>query len=148
MNRISVCCHVCTEPFILGKKSGVTAHSIFCIGSVKGSRQNRLCNITLWSYMEKAVTFWGDIWWSWDNAQKSQCPLRRVSPSFTHTSSGQTAQEAHGESTVRTWHPPVPRPALLLGPGSWWVWLFLNWSKSWMSPNPSAHNFQHSDIPW
>lgn len=145
MNRIRSCSRVCAEPFILRKKSGVKAHSIFCIGPVKGSRQNRLCNITydhIWKkQLLSAVTY------GWVGTMPRNLSVPPPQEGWAPaSSSAPTAQEACGDITgeVKS-HPRVPRPKLLLGSGSWQVycpclrkWFFLNQGNYEWSPYPSA----------
>lgn len=154
MNRIRVCSRVCAEPFIPRKKSGVKAQSIFCIGPVKGSRQNRPCNISydhIWKKQLLYVVTYGWVGTMPRNLngppfprwpQKGEPWLRPSPPS----SPGPTAQAACGEITGKVKsHPRVPRPKLLLGSGSWQVLLSPSViiivpksGKLWMEPNPSA----------
>lgn len=157
MNRIRACSRVCAEPFILRKKSGVKAHSIFCIGSVKGSRQNRLCNISYDHIWKKQLLSGVTYGWIGTMPRNLNVPLRRVSPGFIfhpHCQWDKLHRQFVDRSPVKKITSTCAETKAAVGLCTWQALrspsVIVSFSKArklWMEPKPICLRFKHGDIP-
>lgn len=135
---------VCAEPLTLRRKYGAKAPSVFCIGSAKGSRQNRLCNISYDHIWKKQLLSGVTYGWVGTMPRNLNVPPRRVSPgSILHPRRQRDKQRRipGEENHIHLCQDQSCCGALAVGKcqGSLlWQWLSLNQGSYEWSPNPSA----------